>query len=80
MGSDYNPILLQKPQGEDETVQIGPYTPESTELYLVLQTKNQRLMLQQHGRNGFSIDSTHKTTKYGYLLYTGTVQYRKFLH
>ncbi len=60
-----NPVLFRKDQGEAIT------EFQKDEFCLVIQTENQKEMLRKYGNRGICVDSTHRTNKYDFLLYSG---------
>ncbi len=62
-----NPVLFRKDQGK--TVEEF----ERDDFCLIIQTQNQKAMLRQFGNRGICVDSTHKTNKYDFLLYSVVV-------
>ena len=76
--SDYNPILLYKPEGATDFVigpeDIGNYKIDKEDFLVAIQTKEQLDMLQKQSRSKIiCLDSTHCTNKYNFKLITMVV-------
>ncbi len=63
-----SPVLFEKEQGKQS---LPSEELQKDDFCLVIQTANQREMLKMYGNRGICIDSTHKTNKYDFLLYSG---------
>lgn len=78
LGEPYNPVLLYKPQGEDE-FRVGPKNPtkykiKNDDFFLAIQTEEQMEMFIKHASKIVCLDSTHGTNKYKFKLITLVVQ------
>ena len=64
----YNPILLFKPQGEEQDNEMDNF--DKNDFILCVQTEFQRDMLQAFGNDTICIDATHETNAYDFNLIT----------
>ena len=60
----YNPLLLSKPQGIEQSESMNDLVKD--DFPLVLQTEFQRDAMVQYGSKFVLMDATHGTTQYDY--------------
>ena len=65
---DYNPVLIFKPQGQEQLENMNNLGKE--DFILGLQTEYQRDAMQRYGNAVIMMDATHCTTQYDFLLIT----------
>lgn len=64
----YNPVLVFKPQGEEQSDDIDNLSKD--DFLLALQTEFQRDTMKQYGNEVIMMDATHGTTQYNFQLIT----------